>query len=90
MFLNGLWNPGEFYFDQDGATLYYIPKVGQNMAEVEVVVPELETLIEVQGSTPKSNYAEYISFRGLTFAYTDWNLYEVDGSHGMPLCKDVQ
>ena len=77
-----LSSPGEFYFDQAGSTLYYIPREGENMATAEVIVPELETLINVQGSTPKQDYAQYITFRGLTFAHTDWNLQEVDGSHG--------
>ena len=27
-------------------------------------------------------YAQYIIFDGLTFAYSDWNLYELEGSHG--------
>lgn len=77
-----LSSPGEFYFDQAGSTLYYIPREGENMAAAEVIVPELETLIDVQGSTPKQDYAQYITFRGLTFAHTDGNLQEVDGSYG--------
>lgn len=74
--------PGEFYFDQAGSTLYYIPRTGEDMATAEVIVPELETLIDIQGSTPKQDYAQYITFRGLTFAHSDWNLQEVAGSHG--------
>ena len=77
-----LANPGEFYFDQAGSTLYYIPKEGEDMADAEVIIPEMETLVDIAGSTPKQDYAAYITFRGLTFAYSDWNLEEVDGSHG--------
>ena len=32
--------------------------------------------------SPNRDYAAHITFRGLTFAYSDWNLAEVDGSHG--------
>lgn len=78
-----LSRPGEFYFDQAGGTLYYIPKAGEDMATAQVVVPELETLVEVKGTNPKQDYARYITFRGLTFAHTDWNLTEIDGSHGL-------
>lgn len=77
-----LSEPGEFYFDQEGSTLYYIPKEGEDINTAEVVVPELETLFDVKGSVPKSEYAQHITFKGLTFAYSDWNLEEVDGSHG--------
>ena len=48
----------------------------------EVIIPELVTLVDIKGSTPKQDYAAHITFRGLTFAYSDWNLAEVDGSHG--------
>ena len=77
-----LSEPGEFYFDQAGSTLYYIPKEGEDMADAEVIIPELVTLVDIKGSTPKQDYAAHITFRGLTFAYSDWNLAEVDGSHG--------
>ena len=52
------------------------------MADAEVIIPELVTLVDIKGSTPKQDYAAHITFRGLTFAYSDWNLAEVDGSHG--------
>ena len=73
--------PGEFYFDKTGNRLYYYPREGEDLADAQVVVPELETLVEVQG-TDRENRVHDISFENLTFAYTDWNLYEVDGSYG--------
>lgn len=73
---------GEFYFDQAGSSLYYIPRSGENMSTAEVVVPELVHLVDVRGSEPLSTYAHDITFEGLSFAYSDWNLYELDGSHG--------
>lgn len=77
-----LSNEGEFYFDQSGSTLYYIPKKGEDMSTAEVVIPELERLVDVAGSEPKKKYAEYITFDSLTFAHSDWNLFELDGSYG--------
>ncbi len=73
---------GQFYFDQAGSTLYYIPREGEDINTAQVVIPELEKLIEISGSEPMKKYAENIIFDGLTFAYSDWNLYELDGSHG--------
>ena len=73
---------GEFYFDQAGGMLYYIPRPGEDIHSAEVVVPELDQLIDVRGSVPMEKYAENIIFDGIKFAYTDWNLVEVGGSHG--------
>lgn len=73
---------GEFYFDQAGSTLYYIPRAGEDMNTAEVIVPELDQLLDLRGSQPMNNYVENIAFDGIKFAYTDWNLYEVAGSHG--------
>lgn len=73
--------PGEFYFDRSGGRLYYYPREGEDLNTAEVVVPELETLFSVQGEN-RQNRVHNISFEGLTFAYTDWNLCEVAGSHG--------
>ncbi|MBR4132075.1 MAG: carbohydrate-binding protein, partial [Oscillospiraceae bacterium] len=73
---------GEFYYDQAGSMLYYIPRAGEDIRTAEVVVPRLEQLIDVRGSAPMERYAENIVFDGIKFAYSDWNLVEVDGSHG--------
>jgi len=81
-----LSNPGQFYFDQEGSMLYYIPRKGEDINTVEVVVPKLDTIIEMRGDDPRKSYVQNIVFDGITFAYSDWNLYELnDGgklSHG--------
>lgn len=77
-----LENPGEFYFDEAGSMLYYIPREGEDIQNAEVVIPETDTILDMSGDAEKSKYVEYITFEGLSFAYTDWNLYELDGSHG--------
>lgn len=73
---------GQFYFDQAGSTLYYIPRKGEDMKTAEVIIPELEKLVEISGSEPKKTYAQNITFDGITFAHSDWNLFELDGSFG--------
>lgn len=77
-----LSNPGEFYFDEEGSMLYYIPREGEDINNAEVVVPELDTIIEMKGDNPQEKYVEDIVFDGIEFAYSDWNLQEIDGSHG--------
>ncbi|MBQ8395992.1 MAG: hypothetical protein IJX54_03225 [Oscillospiraceae bacterium] len=77
-----LEHEGEFYFDQAGSTLYYIPYADEDINEAQVIIPELERLIDIRSTEPDKKQVEYITFDGITFAYSDWNLYEVDGSFG--------
>jgi len=78
--------PGEFYFDRAEKTIYYIPRRGENLKTAQVIAPVTETLIELAG-TPIKNRVRNLTFTGLTFSHTDYNLLEVDGSHG---CATVQ
>lgn len=77
-----LENPGEFYFDQEGSMLYYIPREGEDIRNAEVIIPQTDTLLEIGGDAEASDYVHDVAFEGIGFAYTDWNLYELDGSHG--------
>ncbi len=76
-----LKNPGEFYFDKSAHKLYYYPREGEDLNKADVVVPNLETIVEIKGEN-KENRVQDITFSNLIFEYTDWNLMEVDGSHG--------
>ena len=76
-----LGKPGEFYFDKSEHKLYYCPRENEDLATAKVVVPETEELIRLEGKST-ADRVHNISFEGLTFAYTDWNLCEVDGSFG--------
>ena len=72
--------PGEFYFDRENQTIYYMSH-GENPAEVEVIAPMTEGLLRIEGSSC-SSCVENVSFEGITFAYDAWNLVEMNGSHG--------
>ncbi|GCF10237.1 cellulose-binding domain-containing protein [Dictyobacter arantiisoli] len=75
--------PGQFYFDRAAQTLYYDALPGQNMATATVIAPNdnLNTLLSVEG-TSTSNRVQNLTFSGLDFAYSDWNLENVGGSYG--------
>ncbi|HEY6729254.1 MAG TPA: right-handed parallel beta-helix repeat-containing protein [Polyangiaceae bacterium] len=73
--------PGEFFFDKTAGTLYYMPRAGQDMATAEVEVPFVEKLLEVAG-TSRTDRVRNLTFRGITFAHTDYNLYQVENSRG--------
>ena len=73
--------PGEFYFDRAEQKLYYWPREGEDMATADVYAPEVDTLLRIEGEDLES-HASHIVIDGLTFENTDWNLAEIDGSHG--------
>ena len=77
-FLN---SPGQFYFDKTAGTLYYYPRSGENMATADVEAPVVDELIDIAG-TSTTNRVKNLTFQGLTFANTDWELYSVAGSFG--------
>ena len=73
--------PGQFFFDKTAGTLYYYPKAGEDLATADVEAPVVEKLIEIAG-TSTTAHVKNLTFRGLTFQNTDYNLYTVAGSHG--------
>lgn len=62
--------PGEWYFDRPAKTVYYIPKLGEDMSKANVVAPAVERLVELRGTLEKP--VHNIQFIGLTFADAGW------------------
>lgn len=62
--------PGEWYLDSVEDVVYYMPEDDEYMPNTEVIMPVLETLVEISGMQDKS--ASNIRFEGLTFAYNTW------------------
>lgn len=82
-FLN---SPGQFYFDKTTKTLYYYIRSGENMATADVQAPVVEKLIDIAGSS-NTNRVKNITFQGITFANTDYNLVNIGGSRGKTTCQ---
>ena len=72
---------GQFYFDKTTGTLYYYPRSGEDMSTADVEAPVAETLIAIAGTTTTSR-VKNITLQGLTFANTDYMLYNVASSYG--------
>jgi hypothetical protein len=77
-FLN---SAGQFFFDKTAKTLYYYPRSGEDMATADVEVPAVEKLLDIAG-TSNTDRVKNITFQGITFTNTDYNLYDVAGSRG--------
>lgn len=81
---------GDFYYDQEESTLYYIPLEGEDINTAEVVIPRHETVIDLRGipvgdrlnpvEGSDDGRVKHITFNGLTFAHTDYKLYELTGT----------
>ncbi|MFB6783747.1 right-handed parallel beta-helix repeat-containing protein [Streptomyces sp. NPDC056352] len=66
-------NAGEWYLDQAKHKVYYYPRAGEDLAKLDVHVPVVETLVNVEGSGSAAK-AHDITFDGITFEYGNWQL----------------
>lgn len=62
---------GEFYLNTKTDTLFYKPRPGEDMSKAEVVVPTVETLVNIKGESP-GRMVENLVFDGITFEYSNW------------------
>ncbi|HEX7340841.1 MAG TPA: hypothetical protein VF269_01055 [Rhodanobacteraceae bacterium] len=65
-----LREPGQWYLDSVAGTLYYKPRAGQHMAQLDVELPRLQALLQVTGTLVHPVHD--LVFRGLTFSGTTW------------------
>ena len=82
-------DPGEFYFDKTDKVLYYYPREGEDMTQADVEAPVADQLIVVKGESTEKRVSG-LNFSGITFANTDYQLTDVDGSHGKTTCQAAQ
>ncbi|WP_206311354.1 MULTISPECIES: ricin-type beta-trefoil lectin domain protein [Actinomycetes] len=72
--------PGEFYYDREAKTVYLYKGSNTNLASAPVFAPDnIETILDVTGKST-SDRVHDITFTGLSFQHSDWNLAQVDGS----------
>ena len=62
--------PGEWFLDRRAGHVYYWPREGEDLTEASVVVPALETLVEVTGSRDRP--VSHVQFQGIGFQHTTW------------------
>lgn len=75
--------PGEWYADFKQRKIYYHPLPGETIKECSGIIPLAEKLIMIEGSEEK--HASYISFEGITFEHSTWQLPE-KGYCGVQAC----
>lgn len=66
-------SPGEWFLSRDG-TLYYMPLPDEEIASTNAVAPVAEQLLLLKGDPAKGGFVEHLSFKGLVFEHTRWEL----------------
>ena len=60
---------GEFWYDEENKELYYRPRLGEDLATAEVVVPYIDTLVDIQGES-EDNPVKNLTIKGINFRYS--------------------
>lgn len=70
----GLDQPGEWYLNRRTGVLYYLPKPGETLGQVEFVAPVAPALLELRGRPTQGQFVEHVAFRNIVFQYTNFSL----------------
>ncbi len=63
--------PGEWYLDEEAGIVYYLPKPGEDMTEISVVAPALQSLVYLAGELDQP--VHNIHFEGIRFEHGNWS-----------------
>lgn len=76
--------PGEWYCDKKQRKIYYRPLPDEKMSEAEGVIPVTTKLLTITGN--QERHVGFISFSGITFEHTAWQLPSL-GYSGVQACN---
>lgn len=62
--------PGEWYVDYKTSKVYYYPNKKDQIGSSKMVVPSLETLVEIKGNTAAK--VSHIYFKNISFQHSTW------------------
>lgn len=62
--------PGEWYVDRKASKVYYYPKKGDAINDSKIVVPSLETLVNIKGNINAK--VSNIHFKNISFQHSTW------------------
>jgi hypothetical protein len=72
--------PGAWYLDREEGYIYYIPLAEENMELAVAVIPEIDVLLSVKGSS-LDRKAGNLQFRHIDFEYTGWLRPNYENGH---------
>lgn len=62
--------PGEWYLDKKEGKIYYWPKDGDDLTNDDVIVPFMESIVQIKGDLEMP--VEYFSFSDIGFEHATW------------------
>ncbi|HLH55745.1 MAG TPA: right-handed parallel beta-helix repeat-containing protein [Verrucomicrobiae bacterium] len=81
--LEALDQPGEWYLDRQQGFLYYLPRPGESIGNLEAFAPALSQVVKIEGGPERGQFVDGVVFRNLTFSHTEWCFPE-----GFAVAKD--
>ena len=78
-------SPSEWFYDLDDKKIYYYPKKGETTSNIEAVIPSTSQLIKITGNRQNREKVKNISFEGITFEYSNWQIPN-NGYCGIQAC----
>jgi hypothetical protein len=85
---DALDTPGEWYLDRKTGVVSYMPREGEDLANVEVIAPRLHELVRLQGDFTTKKAVHHVVLRKLTFRFTDWTMTD-EGYYDRQAAVDV-
>lgn len=67
-----LEKPGQWHLDRNAGVLTYLAMTSEKPDTAEVIAPRLERLLILRGDAAAGRPVEYLVFRGLTLAHSNW------------------
>ncbi len=64
--------PGEWYLDPTAGTLYYRPRPGEKLGDIQAIAPVLSQVVRFDGRPESGQFIKQVTLRGLTFSHTEW------------------
>jgi len=64
--------PGEWYLDRQAGTVYYFPRPGESLGDLEAYAPALSQVLRLEGRPDEETFVERVVFRGIEFSHTEW------------------
>jgi len=74
-----LQEPGEWCLDPAAGRLFYLPRPGEQLNQLEAVAPVLTQVLRLEGGPEAGEFVTGVELRGLTFSHTEW--YFPSGFH---------
>lgn len=66
--------PGKWYYDRKQGIISYIPLSNENMKRAEVIIPWLDSPVQIKGDVDNRKWVSQVHFKGLSFMYGNWTM----------------